>query len=168
MNGFSEPGTSDASEGLAYHDRVLTWDASLAMLPLVGRIAADVRRLHGDLARLLPERDRLERERRTLAWPERARRYELEEVVAAVEKDYADAKAELEVVGVALLDAARGLVGFPTVVNDRPAFFSWQPDEEGLNFWNFAGDTVRRPVPVDWTKPARDRKGRRKSGPAAK
>jgi hypothetical protein len=135
---------------------------------LVGRIAADVRRLHGDLARLLPERDRLERERRTLAWPERARRYELEEVVAAVEKDYADAKAELEVVGVALLDAACGLVGFPTVVNDRPAFFSWQPDEEGLNFWNFSGDSVRRPVPADWTKPARERKGKRKSGPTAK
>jgi hypothetical protein len=166
MNGFTEPGTSDASEGLAYHDRILTWDTSFAMLPLVGRIAADVRRLHGELARLVPERDRLERERRTLAWPERARRYELAEVVAATEKDYADARAELEVVGVALLDPAVGLVGFPTVVNDRPAFFSWQPDEEGLNFWNFAGDTVRRPVPSDWTKPARERKGRRKSGPA--
>jgi hypothetical protein len=166
MNGFTEPGTSDAPEGLAYHDRVLTWDASLAMLPLVGRIAADVRRLYRELARLVPERDRLEQKRRTLAWPERARRYELEEVVAAAEKDYADAKAELEVVGVALLDPAAGLVGFPTVVNDRPAFFSWQPDEEGLNFWNFAGDSNRRPVPADWTKPVRERKSRRKSGPA--
>ncbi len=164
MNGFTEPGTSGTSEGLAYHDRVLTWDASLAMLPLVGRIAADVARLHGELGRLVPERDRLERERRTLAWPERSRRYELEEEVAAVEKDFADARAELEVVGVALLDAARGLVGFPTVVNDRPAFFSWQPGEEGLNYWNFAGDTNRRPVPADWTKPARERK-RRKNGP---
>jgi hypothetical protein len=166
MNGFTEPGTSDASEGLAYHDRILTWDISFAMLPLVGRIAVDVRRLHAELARLVPERDRLERERRTLAWPERSRRYELAEEVAATEKDYADARAELEVVGVALLDPAVGLVGFPTVVNDRPAFFSWQPDEEGLNFWNFAGDTIRRPVPADWTKPARERKPRRKSGPA--
>jgi hypothetical protein len=166
MNGFTEPDTSDASEGLAYHDRILTWDTSFAMLPLVGRIAADVRRLHGELARLVPERDRLERERRTLAWPERARRYELAEVVTTIEKDFADARAELEVVGVALLDAATGLVGFPTVVNDRPAFFSWKPDEEGLNFWNFAGDTARRPVPADWTKPARERKSRRKSGPS--
>jgi hypothetical protein len=166
MNGFTEPDTSDASEGLAYHDRVLTWDASVAMLPLVGRIAADVRRLHRELARMLPERDRLERDRRNLTWPDRARRYELEEEVAAAEKDYADAKAELEVVGVALLDSASGLVGFPTVVNDRPAFFSWQPDEEALNFWNFAGDSVRRPVPVDWTKPARERKRGRKGGSA--
>jgi hypothetical protein len=166
MNGFTEPGTSDASEGLAYHDRVLTWDASLAMLPLVGRIAADVRRLHSELAKMVPERDRLERDRRNLSWPDRARRYELEEEVAAAEKDFADAKAELEVVGVALLDPVAGLVGFPTVVNDRPAFFSWRPDEEGLNFWNFAGDTVRRPVPADWTKPARERKTRRRSGPA--
>jgi hypothetical protein len=166
MNGFTEPGTSGAAEGLAYHDRVLTWDASLAMLPLVGRIAADVRRLHGTLARLLPERDHLERQRRTLAWPERARRYELEEEVANAEKDFADARAELEVVGVALLDPATGLVGFPTVVNDRPAFFSWHPDEEGLNFWSFAGDSVRRPVPPDWTKPARERKPRRKNGPS--
>jgi hypothetical protein len=166
MNGFTEPGTSDASEGLAFHDRVLTWDVSLAMLPLVGRIATDVRRLYRDLARMVPERDRLERERRTLAWPERARRYELQEELAAAEKDFADAKAELEVVGVALLDPASGLVGFPTVVNDRPAFFSWRPDEEGLNFWSFAGDTLRRPVPPDWTKPARERKSRRKNGPS--
>src|SRR5438270_2354897 len=132
------------------------------MLPLVGRIAVDVRRLYGELARMVPERDRLERERRTLAWPERARRYELQEELATTEKDFADAKAELEVVGVALLDPAVGLVGFPTVVNDRPAFFSWRPDEEGLNYWSFAGDTARRPVPVDWTKPTRERKGRRK------
>jgi hypothetical protein len=165
MNGFTEPGTSDASEGLAFHDRVLTWDASLAMLPLVGRIAADIRRLHGELTRLVPEKDRLERQRRTLAWPERARRYELEEELASVDKDFADAKAELEVVGVALLDPAAGLVGFPTVVNDRPAFFSWQPDEEGLNFWNFAGESLRRPVPADWTKPTRERKTRRKNAP---
>lgn len=165
MNGFSEPRASGASEELAYHDRILTWDASLAMLPLVGRVASDIRRLHVELSRLVPERDGLERQRRTLAWPERERRYQLDEDLAAVEKDYADAKAELEVLGIALLDPAPGMVGFPTLVNDRPAFFSWQPGEDGLHFWNFATDLVRRPVPADWTKPPRERRGRRKSGP---
>jgi hypothetical protein len=167
MNGFTEPRASGASERPGTHERVLTWEDGTAMLPLVGRIAADVRRQVERLARLGPERDRLESRRRTLAWPERARRYQLQEELTEAEKELADARAELEVLGVALLDAAAGLVGFPTVVNDRAAYFSWQPGEEGLGYWNFAGDTHRRPVPADWTRPPRERerRGKRKHDP---
>jgi hypothetical protein len=134
------------------------------MLPLVGRIARDIAGRHAQLARLRPEQARLERNRRTLAWPERARRYQLQEEVASAERELHDALAELEVLGVVLLDPAAGLVGFPTVVNDRRAFFSWQPGEAGLDFWNYAGDTVRRRVPEAWTappKPARKPRGKR-------
>jgi hypothetical protein len=163
MNGFTErraPGTERPGQ----NDRVLTWGASHAMLPLVGRIAADVVRHQQRLARLQPERARLDRQRQTLDWPGRARRYQLQEEIAAAEADLRQTQAELEGLGVALLHAPSGLVGFPTVVNDRRAYFSWKPGEEVLAFWNYAGDTVRNPVPEAWTKPpkARSRRGRSK------
>jgi hypothetical protein len=131
------------------------------MLPLVGRIAQDIISQHSQLARLRPEQARLERNRRTLDWPQRARRYQLQEDVAAAERELHDALAELEVLGLALLDPAAGLIGFPTVVNDRRAYFSWQPGEAELAFWNYAGDTLRRRVPEAWTAPPKERAPRK-------
>jgi hypothetical protein len=166
MNGFTERRTSDASEQAGGRDRVLTWGAATAMLPLVRRIAADVVGLYERLTRLQPERERLERRRRDLAWPDRARRYQLQDEAAAAEKERLAAAAELDALGVALLHAPTGLVGFPTVVNDRPAYFSWKPGEDALAFWNYADDLVRRPVPHEWTRPPAPRgagKGRSKS-----
>jgi hypothetical protein len=163
MNGFTERRTSGASES-SDGERVLTWNAAAAMLPLVRRIAADVVRLNERLSRLHPELNLLERRRRDLAWPERSRRYQLQDEAAAAEKDLQTASTELDALGLALLRPSDGLVGFPTMVNDRAAYFSWRPDEESLKFWNFADDLNRRPVPVDWTDPPkRERadKGRR-------
>ena len=153
MSGFTENRAPEASERPGPNDLVLTWDASRAMLPLVGRIAADVVRCHGRLARLRPEQARLERRKETLAWPERARRYQLRDEAVALERELVQLGGELEALGVVLLDAVSGLVGFPTVVNNRRAYFSWKPGEDGLRFWNFAGDAVRRPVPASWTRP---------------
>jgi hypothetical protein len=167
MSGFTENRASGASERSGGDAVVLTWGAAGAMLPLVGRIAADVVQLHDRLARLRPEKDRLDRMRRTLAWPDRARRYQLQEETAAALKELQDATAELDVLGVVLLHGPAGIVGFPTMVNDRPAYFSWQPGEEKLGFWNYADDLVRRPVPASWTRPVkeRERRNRGKTGP---
>src|SRR5438105_2462803 len=104
MSGFTENRVPGASERPGPNDLVLTWDTSHAMVPLVGRIAADVVRHHTRLARIRPERDRLDRERRTLDWAGRSRRYQLQEEAVAVESELHDALAELEVLGVALLD----------------------------------------------------------------
>ena len=166
MSGFTEKRASGPSEQSGGEPIVLTWGAAGAMLPLVGRIAADVVRLHDRLARLLPEKDRLDRMRRALAWPDRARRYELQEEADAILKELQEMAAELEVLGVALLHGPTGLVGFPTVVNDRAAYFSWKPGEESLGFWNYADDLIRQPVPASWTRPPRERqpRGRGKSG----
>jgi hypothetical protein len=131
------------------------------MLPLVGRIAADVVRHHDRLARLRPERIVLDSRRRSLDWPERSRRYELDEEIAAAERELAQARAELDGLGLALLHGPSGLVGFPTIVNDRRAFFSWRPGEEGPGYWNFAGDSERHPVPDSWTKPSAPERPRR-------
>jgi hypothetical protein len=131
------------------------------MLPLVGRIAADLVRHHECLARLRPEHLVLESRRRTLDWAGRARRYELDEEIAFADGELAQARAELEVLGLTLLDGPSGLIGFPTIVNDRRAFFSWKPGEDGPGYWSFAGERVRHPVPESWTKSAATDKPRR-------
>jgi hypothetical protein len=154
MNGFTENRASGASEPPGDSDRVMTWDAGVAMLPLVGRIAADLVRLTAQLADVQTELARLDEQRQRLKWPGRARRYELQEEAAVAARSLSEARAELEALGVAVLDADAGLVGFPTLVNNRRAFFSWRPGEDGLKFWNYFGDAVRRPVPEAWTRPA--------------
>ncbi len=73
--------------------------------------------------------------------------------MVTAEKELAAVAAEMDALGVVLLNPHVGLIGFPTMVNNRPAFFSWQPDEETLGYWNFADDTTRRPIPDEWTKP---------------
>ena len=85
MSGFTENRTPGASERSEPHERVMTWHASRAMLPLVGRIARDITALHERLAVLRPEFAHLEENRRRLDWPGRRRRYQLEEEIAGLE-----------------------------------------------------------------------------------
>ncbi len=143
MNGFTENRAHGASERPGKDEKAFTWGGAQTMLPLVGRIAGDVRRLNERLLQLQAERE----------WPRRSRRYQLDDEVRTAEADLRAAEAELERLSVSVLDGLTGLVGFPTVVNDRRAFFSWQPGESGIELWNYAGDRSRRPIPLDWTKP---------------
>jgi hypothetical protein len=152
MNGFTEHRASGAGQRPGPNDLVLTWETSFAMLALVRRIVADVLTYQASLDDLQAEHDRLDRNRLHLAWAERARRYELDEEIKKLGNDLRSSRAELEGLGVTLLDAEAGLVGFPTIVNNRRAFFSWKSGEEGLSFWSFAGDRRRRPVPASWAK----------------
>jgi hypothetical protein len=167
MSGFTENRAS-ASEQSGPQDRIMTWHISRAMLPLVGRIARDVMHYHEQLSRMQLEFACLERNRRTLTWPDRARRYQLEEEIAAAQNEMRTLLAELEVLGLTLLEPALGLIGFPTLVNDRRAFFSWRPGEDGLLFWNYADDLTRHPVPEDWTEVPSERSARSRSRPRKK
>ena len=155
MNGFAEHRASETSGTSRSKETVLTWEAGMAMLPLVGRIAADIVACQHRLAHLQPERARLERSRNNLSWPERSRRYEIVDELAVVTNELRHACAELKALGLTLLQPRSGMVGFPTIVNNRCAYFSWLPGEEKLNFWCFAGDTIRRPVPESWTRPVK-------------
>jgi hypothetical protein len=148
MNGSTENRTFEKGSG---RDIVLTWSAACRMLPLVHRIVADLLQLRRHLASLLPEKERLDRKRRLLAWPERRRRYGLQEEITQAEQDQTLALAELESLGLAIVDAERGQIGFPTMVNNRRAFFSWRPGEESIQFWHFAEDVERRSIPPMWT-----------------
>src|SRR3954447_12815005 len=100
MNGFTEHQASGASEASGNHGAVMTWAAARSMLPLVRQIVADIVRQGGLLARLRPEKARLDRQRLSLAWPQRRRRYQLTEEIALAEGTLQEARAELDGLGV--------------------------------------------------------------------
>jgi hypothetical protein len=124
------------------------------MLPLVRSIVADIVTTRAALDLLAPERDRLDRQRRDLAWQERQRRYQVSEDIRSAEQSLSAAAAELAALGVNLLDDAAGEVDFPTKVNGRPAAFSWKLGEDRVGHWHYTGEATRRPIPTDWELPA--------------
>jgi len=165
MSGHSKR-ASNASRNSGPAELVLDLPTVNKMLPLVQRIVADLIAAEGELGPLLWEQERLESHRRNLDWPERQRRYQVDEDIRAVEKRRKDLAGELEGLGVAVIDAVHGRVGFPTIVNGKAAFFAWQPGETEVNHWHFRGDDRLRPVPENWAKgapvsaPAKKRRGR--------
>src|SRR5205807_8821733 len=99
----------------------------------------------------LCELEGLDRNRRALTWPERQRRYLIQDEITRFGDRRKELEGELGQLGVQLVDAVHGRVGFPTIVNAKPAYFSWQPGEAEVGFWHFAeGDDRRRPIPTNW------------------
>jgi hypothetical protein len=154
MSGSTDNRASRAADNPPGKSKVFDLALARRMLPLVLRIADDLILSQKQLAGLLPEQEQLDRQRRTLAWPERSRRYRLREEIAACEQSSLQALEELEDLGLVLLDMELARIGFPTVVNNRRAFFSWQPREDGILYWNYAGDDHRQTIPVSWLKQA--------------
>ena len=122
------------------------------MLPLVQRIVDDILQRERALQSLEPEQARLDRQKRGLAWPQRQRRYQLQDDFAKAERDLNEVRDELAGLGVVLFDDESGRVGFPTMVNNRRAYFSWHLGEEGLHSWHFAEENAARPIPAAWLK----------------
>lgn len=129
---------------------VLTLTTAGRMLPLIRQIVGDLLTFRQGLSKLQPEEDRLQRIRRTLTWPERERRYAIQEELAKLDREFKEALAEMEGLGVALLDPEQGRVGFPTKVNGKKAFFSWRPGEDGLHHWQFAEGGGLYTIPASW------------------
>jgi hypothetical protein len=152
MNGFpkraSNPSRSQNRGGI-----VLDLPTVRKMLPLVRHIVADLLSFEEQMGTVLWEQEGLDRNRRDLTWPERQRRYFLQDETTRLEQKRGDAVAELKLLGVHVIDATHGRVGFPTIVNTKPAFFSWLPGEADVNYWHFASDTERRrSIPASWAK----------------
>jgi hypothetical protein len=152
MNDSTGNTASDTFEKPERPEVLLNLTTARRMLPLVRRVVDEVLHVQQRLSRLQPEQEHLDRHRHTLTWPERARRYQLREEIAASEQQLQQARAELEGLGVTLVQPEEGRVGFPTLVNGRRSFFSWKPGEDGLKFWHFADETVRRLIPASWAK----------------
>ena len=158
MNGFTEHQASGASEASGQSGVVLTWATAQSMLPLVRQVVADILQHANRLALLEPEKDRLDRVRLSLDWAGRSRRYQVSEEIVKANARLQEARSELDGLGVALVDLEIGQVGFPTIVNNRRAYFSWRPADEGLEFWHFVDSRHRRPVPAAWKDPAENRR----------
>jgi hypothetical protein len=152
MNGSKDHRSSDASDKPERGDTVLSLHTVQRMLPLVRRVVGDILNHQKALLRLEPEEEVLDRNKRTLAWPQRQRRYQVKEELIRTNRDLGDALSELRGLGVVLLDIDQGLIGFPTMVNNRRAYFSWQPNEDVLQYWTFADEETRRPIPASWLK----------------
>jgi hypothetical protein len=152
MNGSTENRTSGSFERGS--ETILTWAVANRMLPLVRLIVDDLAASHKRLADIQPEIDRLDRHRRSLVWPERSRRYALQEEIAREEQRAGHARSELDELGLSLIDADLCQIGFPTMVNNRKAYFSWRPGEQTISYWHFIDDADRRPIPATWTKTA--------------
>jgi hypothetical protein len=120
------------------------------MLPLVRSIVRDIVDYRSQLSKLHPEQESLEKHRRELAWQERERRYHIDEEIKAAESAFKLAIAELKGLGLALVDGDRGRVSFPTRINGREAVFTWQPDEDNVQYWNYDDEDLRRPIPNEW------------------
>lgn len=142
---------------------VLSLTTARRMLPLVQRIVDEFLVSQRNRSQLQPEEERLHRIRRTLTWPERSRRYAIQEELAQLDRSITEALAEMDGLGVALLDSEEGRIGFPTKVNGKKAYFSWQPGEATLRHWHFAQEGTLRTIPAAWFEPAeggaRARKG---------
>jgi len=154
MNGSTENAAHGAPEKSGRREVFLNLATGQKMLPLVQRIIADILQFQQTLAELLPEQEQLEQRKRQLSWPERSRRYQVQEDIARAERSRQEALGELDRLGLVLLEAGRGEVGFPTLVNGRRAYFSWLAGENEIQDWHFAEETQRRPVPSTWSRSA--------------
>jgi hypothetical protein len=122
------------------------------MLPLVQRIVSDIVLDHKELNRFAFEQEGLDRNKRELSWPERERRYTVQGELSRLQTRLDDEQRELDSLGAVLFGSNDGRIGFPTLVNGRPAYFSWQLGEDGINYWHFDGEAARRPIPTNWNE----------------
>jgi len=154
MNGPTENTAHGSSEKPEGRSAGISLATARSMLPLIRRIVEDIVENQRLLAKLLPEEELLHRQRRDLTWPERSRRYAIQQDIAGAQQTLVEAKAELAGLGLVLLDEETGRVGMPTLVNGRQAFFSWWRGEEDVRYWHFPGEATRRKIPASWAKEA--------------
>src|SRR5262245_4109245 len=102
MSGFTEFQASDASDTHGRNDVVLTWAHAQSMLPLIRHIVSEIVTIVQRWNLMQPEKDRLDRHRHDLSWPERRRRYDLTEEADQLTRELRAARAELDTLGVVL------------------------------------------------------------------
>lgn len=150
MSGSPNKRASESADRPKRKPTAIDLSTARQMLPLVRSIVRDIVDNKQRLADLVKEQSVLDRERRSLTWESRRRRYAVSDERTRAERGYATAVDELVKLGVALVDATAGQVDFPTRINGRPAAFSWQTGEEAVGFWRYTGEDLRRPIPTDW------------------
>lgn len=122
------------------------------MLPLVSHIAEEIQAHWQRLVELEKEQIDLERRRRELTWPQRERRYAVNDEINTEQAKLRDSVLELEDLNVILVDPVVGETAFPTMVQGRKAYFVWRVGAENVKWWCFANEPQRRVIPESWRK----------------
>ncbi|MFO0014435.1 MAG: DUF2203 domain-containing protein [Planctomycetota bacterium] len=121
-----------------------------SMLPLLRLIVADISLSHRELTE---RRSNLRRMLRNHQGKSRFQVYDQE--IVAIQTDLKEDAAhlddyisELERLGVILRSAHDGIVDFPTVIDDQPAFFTWQMDQADVTDFHWSSESIadRRPL----------------------
>ena len=79
MSGYSEDEPPTLPSPAAKTEVILDLPTVCKMLPLVQRIVAELLAVEQQHAQLLGEQESLDRNRRNLSWPERKRRYDIQD-----------------------------------------------------------------------------------------
>jgi hypothetical protein len=124
---------------------VFSYAQASAMLPLLRLIVADISLSHRDLTDRKIQVHRIARQRESRK--NRIDKYYLDEVEATredlkiEEAQLQELILELESLGVILESAHDGIVAFPALIDDKPAFYCWRMGDAAISSWRQTGET---------------------------
>lgn len=118
-----------------------------AALPLVRRIIADIADKKVRLNKCQVERRRWKDSNESGS---ARRRFLLEDQIRDLRAELRSVIDELHQTGVALLDPARGEVGFPTIVNGSLAYLVYLSGDHQVRLWRYRDQNKLRRIPTHW------------------
>jgi len=130
--------------------QIFSIEQARAMLPLLRLIVTDISLAHRELT------ERKSNLRRMLRRNEGKARFQVYDAeITEIQEDLKNESAhleeyvsELEQLGVILRSAHDGIVDFPTVVDDMPAYYTWQMEQQDIVDFHRADESTadRKPI----------------------
>ena len=135
-------------------EAIFSFAQASAMLPLLRLIVADISMSHRDLTERKLQMHRITRQRENRKSGNRIDGFylaEVQEILADLKEEehqLDELIRELESLGVLLESAADGVVAFPALIDERPAFYLWKMGQAVIDSWHLPGETFadRRPL----------------------
>jgi len=124
--------------------QIFTIEQARSMLPLLRLIVTDISLSHRELT------ERKSNLRRMLRHHEGKSRFQVYDAeIVEIQEDLKtetahleDYVSELEQLGVILRSAHEGIVDFPAVIDDLPAFYSWQMEQADIVDFHWADEST--------------------------
>ena len=130
--------------------QIFTIEHARAMLPLLRLIVTDISLSHRELT------ERKSNVRRMLRRQEGKARFQVYDAeITEIQEDLKNESAhledyvsELEQLGVILRSAHDGIVDFPTTIDDMPAYYTWQMEQQDIVDFHRADESTadRKPI----------------------
>ena len=130
--------------------KVFTIEQARAMLPLLRLIVTDIALSHRELT------ERKSNLRRMVRRSEDKPRFQMYNAeISEIQEDLKsesvhldDYVNELERLGVILRSAHDGIVDFPAIIDDQPAYYTWQMDQPDVVDYHWAAESTadRKPI----------------------